>query len=320
MRRSYHVLLTALLLLGGCTHPLTSEPAPPPAATPAFSPVAVPDTPGLHNVFRLTDRLYSGSGPDGEEGFRSIAALGVKTVITVDGSAPDVKTAERFGLRYVHLPIGYDGVPRETAVRIARAVRDLPGPVYLHCHHGMHRGPAAAMAAVRCLDDRCPAAAALDFLHAAGTDPAYKGLFASVTAGGAATPAELDRAGGDFPAVAPVADLVRMMVAVDERWNRMKAVRAAGWTMPTAHPDLDPPHEARLLREHFREAARLSDVAKRPDGFRQRLTASEAAAEELERLLREKSSVQVRERADAVFKRLSAGCADCHRTYRDGAK
>ena len=27
---------------------------------------------------------------------------------------------------------------------LARAARTLPGPIFVHCHHGMHRGPAAA--------------------------------------------------------------------------------------------------------------------------------------------------------------------------------
>src|SRR5215211_6825349 len=124
MSHRFRILLAASLMLGGCTPtPPPVAPSPPRPVASAFSPTAIPDPPGLHNVFRLTDRLYSGSGPDGEEGFRSLAVLGVKTVITVDGATPDVKTAERFGLRYVHLPVGYDGVSRETAVRIARAVR-----------------------------------------------------------------------------------------------------------------------------------------------------------------------------------------------------
>ena len=117
------------------------------------SPTAGPERAGpvpveverLHNVYRLSDRLYSGSGPEGDAGFSSLQTLGVKTVITVDGAAPDVARAERFGMRYVHVPVGYDGIPREEAWRLAKAARDLPGPVYVHCHHGMHRGPAAAV-------------------------------------------------------------------------------------------------------------------------------------------------------------------------------
>jgi protein tyrosine phosphatase (PTP) superfamily phosphohydrolase (DUF442 family) len=274
----------------------------------------------LHNVFRLTDRLYSGSAPDGEDGFRSLAELGVKTVISVDGAKPDVATAGRHGLRYVHLPVGYDGVPRETAVRIARAVRDLPGPAYLHCHHGKHRGPAAAAAAVRCLDDRCPTSAAVEFLHAAGTDANYAGLFAGVERATPATAAELDRAGGDFPAVAPVPDLVRTMVAIDERWDRMKLVKQAGWKAPPNHADLDPPHEAVQLREHYREAARLPEVAARPDVFRTLLAEGEADAARLEALLRDGNRGAAGDRLEEAYRKVANGCVTCHRQFRDAAK
>ncbi len=66
---------------------------------------------GLHNVHRVSERLFSGSSPEGDEGFRSVRDLGIRTIITVDGAKPDVDRARRHGLRYVHLPIGYDGVP-----------------------------------------------------------------------------------------------------------------------------------------------------------------------------------------------------------------
>src|SRR5579883_2265955 len=58
---------------------------------------------GLHNVYRITDKLFSGSSPEGDEGFRSLKELGVRTVISVDGSRPDVERARKFGLRYIHI-------------------------------------------------------------------------------------------------------------------------------------------------------------------------------------------------------------------------
>src|SRR5207249_2517155 len=68
--------LLALLLIGGCGRPTADSP---PAADPARI-----ELPGLHNVYRITDKLYSGSSPEGDEGFRSLRELGVKTVISVD--------------------------------------------------------------------------------------------------------------------------------------------------------------------------------------------------------------------------------------------
>jgi protein tyrosine phosphatase (PTP) superfamily phosphohydrolase (DUF442 family) len=129
--------------------------------------------PGLHNVYRITEKLYSGSSPDGDLGFRSLQKLGIKTIISVDGARPEVIGAHSHGMRYLHIPFGYDGIPPAQILRLAKAVRDLPGPIYIHCHHGMHRGPAAASAIHLCLDKNCQALAEM---RRAGTDPHYTGL------------------------------------------------------------------------------------------------------------------------------------------------
>ena len=80
-----------------------------PTPQPNAGPVPV-EADGLHNAFRLSDRLYSGSSPDGEVGFASLRKLGVKTVILVDGAPPDVRLAERYGLPFVDqkqlMPVG----------------------------------------------------------------------------------------------------------------------------------------------------------------------------------------------------------------------
>lgn len=49
---------------------------------------------GLHNVMRLSDRIFSGSQPDGEQGFQSLAEMGVKTVVNVDGARPQIELPE----------------------------------------------------------------------------------------------------------------------------------------------------------------------------------------------------------------------------------
>jgi protein tyrosine phosphatase (PTP) superfamily phosphohydrolase (DUF442 family) len=276
---------------------------------PAAKPV---EAEGLHNVYRVTDRLYSGSGPEGDAGFRSLANMGVRTVISVDGARPDVERARRYGLRYVHLPIGYDGVPEEQALRIAKAVRDLPGPVYLHCHHGKHRGPAAAAVVHRLLDESCDAETAVAEMKRAGTDPRYEGLYASPGRLNRPTREEWERVSSDFPEVAEVGDLARLMVAVDERWEHVKEVRAAGWKSPAAHPDLDPAHEALQLREHYREAARLNSVLAQPEEFRRMLADAESSAAELEDALRKD-----RDKAEQAYRKSAEACSRCHARYRD---
>jgi protein tyrosine phosphatase (PTP) superfamily phosphohydrolase (DUF442 family) len=296
------VLLTAPL--AGCQ--------PPPAAS--ADPVPL-DAPGLHNLYRVSDRLYSGGSPEGDAGFAALARLGVKTVVSVDGATPDVAAAKRHGLRYVHLPLGYDGIPRDRVLALAKVARDLPGPVYVHCHHGKHRGPAAVAVIQLCTDLAWDAAKAEAWLTTAGTDPRYTGLTGLPRSLTPPDAAELARAPADWPAVAKVADLTRVMVSVDERWDHLKLVKAAGWTVPTAHPDVDPPHEAVQLGEHYREAGRLGDVKRRGAEFVRQLGEAESAAGELERALR--ATPVDAGRAAAEFARSAAACTNCHDRFRD---
>src|SRR5262249_8715591 len=141
-----------------------------------FKPQSV-ERAGLHNVYRLSDSIYSGSSPEGDVGFASLRKLGIKTVISVDGARPDIERARKCELRYVHIPVGYNGIPRPTSLQIAKAVREAEGPFYIHCHHGKHRGPTAAAVALLCADDKCGIEDALAVLKSADTDPRYKGLF-----------------------------------------------------------------------------------------------------------------------------------------------
>jgi protein tyrosine phosphatase (PTP) superfamily phosphohydrolase (DUF442 family) len=313
MKRFRWLFLVVLLTLAtGCP---AGGPSPPPSSPPPQPDTAQIEAPGLDNVFRITDRLYSGSAPEGDAGFQSLDQLGVKTVISVDGARPDVERAHSFGMRYVHLPFGYDGVPEDQALRLAKAVRDLPGPVYLHCHHGKHRGPAAAAVVHLCLDRQCPVETALAEMRRAGTDPRYTGLYDAPRTLHRPTPEELDCLPADFPEVAEVPALAQVMVEVDGRWGNLKQARSAGWKSPAGHPDVDPPHEALQLVEQFREATRLAEVKKRPEEFRHRLADAGAAAAALEDVLRQEA-VDV-SAADEAFSKAEAACAACHARYRD---
>jgi protein tyrosine phosphatase (PTP) superfamily phosphohydrolase (DUF442 family) len=258
------LLLFLALVASGCQQGGSPSSAPPEPT--ASSPVPV-KAKGLHNVFRISAKLYSGSGPEGDEGFQSLHNLGIKTVISADGAQPDLNRARKFGLRYVHIPIGYNGVPREKALQIAKAVHELPGPFYIHCHHGKHRGPTAAAVARLCMEDQCGVDNALAVLRNAGTDPRYTGLFKSVQAFQRPTAQELAQLRVELPESVKVAGVTQAMVIIDHSWHNMTLIRAAGWKTPPDHPDIDPPHEALQLVEGFQELARLPEISKRPGIF-----------------------------------------------------
>lgn len=178
------------------------------------------EAPGVHNVFRITAALLCGSSPEGDEGFRSLKEFGVKSIISVDGARPDLERAKKHGLRYVHLPFGYDGIPRQRVLELVKAVQTLPGPIYLHCHHGRHRAPAAAAAIHLCLDERCTAAQAVSEMKRAGTDPHYTGLYAVPRNLARPTVAELDRIPADFPETAKVPVLTHITMSAGRTSRR----------------------------------------------------------------------------------------------------
>jgi protein tyrosine phosphatase (PTP) superfamily phosphohydrolase (DUF442 family) len=306
--------VSAFLLPGLVLSPLQSESARPDTAEITAA--------GIHNVYRITDKLYSGSSPDNEEGFRSLKRLRVKTIITVDGAHPDIAAARKFGMRYVHIPVGYDGVNREQALQIAKAVSSLPAPIYMHCHHGKHRGPTAAAIAHLCLDEACTVTTVLNEMRRAGTDPRYKGLYAAPQAFRRPTAKELESVSADFPEQAKVSVLAEAMSLIDQRLDHLKQIRAAGWRTPAANPDLDPPHEALLMGEQVREAARQHGTRERPEDFRRRLADAEHQAMAIESALRggRKQSVPDSAAADHAFSLLEAACTQCHAKYRDAIR
>lgn len=266
----------------------------------------------LPNAYRLHPRVISGGEPDGEAGFRELQSLGVRTIISVDGARPDVPLAARFGLRYVHLPHGYDGIPTERVAELAKAVRELPGPVYIHCHHGKHRSPAAATAA-------CIAAGLLEpsdaetILSTAGTSRNYRGLYEAAQSSRRIDDALLDALEADFPETASLPPLAEAMVAIERVHDHLGNFDRNGWQPLPDEPDLDPPHEALLLREQFTELLRSDETRGQDPRFQRLLREAETTAADLETALRagRKSA------AAAVLKRITAECAACHREFRD---
>jgi protein tyrosine phosphatase (PTP) superfamily phosphohydrolase (DUF442 family) len=274
---------------------------------------------GIENTFRLSPRLYSGGDPHGVEALAALKRLGVKTIISVDGATPDVDTARRLGLRYVHLPVGYDGVPREQAVKLVQALRTLPGPVYVHCHHGRHRGP-AAVAVCGIATEGWSNETALAWMKEAGTTPDYRGLYASARGFVPPTADEMERVSKELPERAKLPALVEMMVQVDERWDRMKSVEKAGFKAPADQPDVDPPHEALQLVELLREVSRLPDAKRRGDAFLAAAGAAERNAASLEAALRafgKEPTAEARKSVESAFLAVGKGCTSCHARHRD---
>jgi hypothetical protein len=284
--------------------------------------VAIPPQPlpasAIENFYRLGEGLFSGGEPRGEAAFAQLAALGVKTLVSVDGAPPDVETARRHGLRYVHLPLGYQGYSEEACLRLARVVTRLPGPVFVHCHHGRHRGPAAAAVMAIARWGWTPEQAE-HWLHTAGTSTNYAGLYATVRRWRPPAAETLARVPADFPEVARTPDLVRAMVDVDRTWEHLQAIAAAGYRTPPDQPDLMPAREATRLAERLAESRQFPEVTRAADDLRERFRQAEREARELARLLGQ-DSLPAADVLARQFQAVGRSCVACHRAFRDRAE
>jgi protein tyrosine phosphatase (PTP) superfamily phosphohydrolase (DUF442 family) len=101
--------------------------------------------PGVQMISRFSDRLYRGSQPQGAQGMEELKKLGISTIISVEEpDQEELDAAKAAGLAVINVPTEYNGFPDKVVQDLLRAYRDLDGTAYVHCHHGKHRGGAAA--------------------------------------------------------------------------------------------------------------------------------------------------------------------------------
>jgi protein tyrosine phosphatase (PTP) superfamily phosphohydrolase (DUF442 family) len=270
------------------------------------------EVPGIRNAFKVSENLFSGSQPEGDKAFEALSKLGVNTIISVDGSKPDVEAARKHGLRYVHLPFGYDGVPTNRVAELAKAVETSPGAVFVHCHHGVHRGPAAVAIVCEATQNWTTNQAAA-WMREAGTASDYAGLYRSVAMFHNPTKAQL-AAVKELPDSAKTSSLVEAMVAIDEHYTRLKLSKEARWKAPPGQPDIVPEHEALMLSEQLAELARTQDAASRPKDYQNRLAEATEAARELHQLLGQPTFPAT---IESTFSKIGSSCSTCHRQYRN---
>jgi hypothetical protein len=288
--------------------PHTAQPPSPQAQSPS-------DAPGLHNVVAFGPGCWSGSLPEGDAGFASLQSWGVRTVISVDGAVPDVARAARFGLRYVHLPIGYDGFDEARKLELVRAVRDLPGPIYIHCHHGKHRSAGAAAAVAASLGWMSPQAA-IARMKVSGTSESYPGLYRCASTAQVLAASLIDTAPAQWPAVTRPSGMVESMVAIDDALERIKVVEQAGWKVPASHPDLAPAADAGAIADHLRLLGQQPSARPRDPQFDTLLQASMKAADQLESSLVGTPTADAQRLANDL-QALRATCTACHAAQRD---
>lgn len=288
------------------------------AAATTISLAALPpeEEPGLHNLYRLSPYIVSGSEPHGAAAFERLAELGIKTILSVDGMSPDAATAARYGLRYVHVPIQYRSITADEMLRIAKTFRELEGPFYVHCFHGKHRGPAAAAIGRLVLDGIAREQAIAEMRQWCGTSPKYAGLYEAVATHAIPSADATGAYAFDFPSQAALGGFAAAMVEISRPYDFLEQRQKLGWTADPEQPDLDLAQEARRLADGLRRCRESVDAQMRPQDFLAWLADGEAAAASLEQALRRGPQAEPRA-ADRAFATLKQSCDACHASYRN---
>ena len=298
------------------TPPAPSTDVPAALEMPSLADPKPRDCPGLHNVVAFYEGFLSGSVPEGAEGFDSLQSMGIKTIISVDGAVPSIDMARSRGIRYIHLPIGYNGFDETRKLQLVRAARDAmrSGPVYIHCHHGKHRSAGAAAAVAASLGWLAPDQA-VERMKASGTAPNYTGLYKCATESVILDATVIDAVSPDFPEVSQPATFVKSMIEIDVINDHLREIEKASWSVPKDHPDLVPVAEAGRMADLFRLLLDGEVVRANPPEFADAMRRSADKAQQLEDMLLagEKSPQRLSEQLNL----LQTSCKSCHARYRD---
>jgi protein tyrosine phosphatase (PTP) superfamily phosphohydrolase (DUF442 family) len=337
--RALALAAVALAAIAACaTEP---DAAPPSAVAPQPPPIAAPltninnayalagnvvlparkgaDSPGIHNLFQLSNELWSGSEPEGEEAFQKIESLGVKTIVSVDGKAPDVALAAKHGLRYVHIPIEYKGLSDLEIAELAKTYRECEGPFYTHCFHGKHRGPAANAVGRLVLDGATREQAIAEMRQWCGTAPEYEGLFRDVAMKPMPT-AEATRAlAFTFPSARTFGDFREAMIDISRRHDALKKLEQRDFAVDPDHPDWDALNESDMILNTLDLVRGLPETATRPAEFQQWMAKAVEQSRDLRDALKRAKLGEAAgaEAGRKAFATLNKTCNDCHAAYRN---
>jgi tyrosine-protein phosphatase SIW14 len=100
---------------------------------------------GVSNFQKVNDQVYRGGQPT-SDGFKNLAAMGVKTVIDLrligeHSQAEEENWVEADGMCYLSIPLKGMSAPPEAEVANILAILNDPsaGPVFVHCRRGADR-------------------------------------------------------------------------------------------------------------------------------------------------------------------------------------
>lgn len=261
----------------------------------------------LENLLEVQKFLISGGEPKTEKSFQELSRRGVKVIVSVDGAIPKVDLAKKYGMQYVHIPTGYNMLSKHILLSIKALAKKVDQKLYIHCHHGKHRGP--TVAAVFLIEKNvCTNEESLKLLEEAGTGKQYKGLWASVEK---FVEQQVIEPLPELVSISKVDSMVESMAKIDRLYDNLRASYDLGWQPLPNNPDFSAVHGALIMKEFLRESGRAIKGSD-PEQYKLFLE-SEKIAEALEESLVGENKGS----SGKLLKNLKQSCIKCHKKFRD---
>jgi tyrosine-protein phosphatase SIW14 len=145
-------------------------------STAGLQAASIAEAPGVPNFHQVDEHVYRGAQPT-EQGFASLAKIGIRTVIDLRGERSEESKAQRAGMRYVRLPWSGFKAPDETQIEAVLLLLNdsTQWPVFVHCKHGVDR-TGTAIACYRIAHDHWSNEQALAEAKEIGMNPLQRAM------------------------------------------------------------------------------------------------------------------------------------------------
>ena len=184
----------------------------------------------------------------------------------------------------------------------------LEKPIFVHCHHGKHRGPSAA-ALLAMMSGACGKGDAMTILQLCGTNQKYSGLWDSVRNYEAPTQRILLPSLNSRENIDPA---TASMVRLGEVMDNLSVLQKAGGKVDSGLSVGEVTELTVLLHEELREFKRLAS-SDRPAEFSRYLDDILKSSKILVKVL----DVRDVDRVSILMKDIRQNCSSCHQKFRN---
>jgi hypothetical protein len=253
----------------------------------------------------ITTDCAVGPRPARMEEVVNLSAAGIRSVISVDAIGPPIQWLNEEGIIPVHIPLTYAAMERTSLDQLIVAVRDLPRPLYIHCHHGRYRAPSAA-AAVLLAHGTITVQEAVEILQKWSVQEAYPVMAGSVLEAQRRSPSTINAMTTTLHEKIAAAPLVETMAALDVAMFAL-----------TEAPVSTQREEAGLIDDLLRIVPRRRSGGVTIETAREWDHLLAMARQESDRIQSLAGGSDPLEWRSGIAE-LAAACTACHRRFRDG--